>query len=483
VTANGTGTSRCSGMRSVRATKLALAILVGVTCLVAVAPSAHAQTSMTLSRSVVAPRGQFTMDVTLQRITLPLGTPLNQDYYVVGFFVGHDATVVDVLWANDRAQTTRFVRWSERPRAGGVDVFVSFIDGAVPSTGDLLSVTMRGNLTIDLNSFVEWAVNTRVGLLGSGRENLLVQRAPVSRVAGPDRIETAIEISKATTPSTDTVVLARADSFPDALTGGPLARRAGGVVLLTASSGLDGRVSAEIQRLFAGRSNTRIYLLGGSAVMSAAVESAVRPLATTVTRLGGADRYETSRLIATEARRLGADRAVAVADGQTFGDALCAGFWAASNVGTLVLTQGTVVPASTDAYLRERSAGTLTVFVGDAAANAGVFGAEGIRSLNPEHNCADLASIDFGTRLRGTKDVVGRWILATVGSFPDGLAAAAFGSPSSRLLLTQPSRMTAQLSALDPWVRASGPTPAGFVLGGPAAVSQPVYDEFRRLLR
>src|SRR5690242_17551229 len=64
----------------------------------------------------------------------------------------------------------------------------------------------------------------------------------VQRVAGPTRIGTAIATSQdefATGGSARAVVLARADNFPDALAGGPLAAAKGGPLLLTPSNALD----------------------------------------------------------------------------------------------------------------------------------------------------------------------------------------------------------------------------------------------------
>ncbi len=48
---------------------------------------------------------------------------------------------------------------------------------------------------------------------------------PAERLAGTDRVRTAVRISASTFPTADTVVLARADTYPDALAGAPLASR------------------------------------------------------------------------------------------------------------------------------------------------------------------------------------------------------------------------------------------------------------------
>jgi ell wall binding domain 2 (CWB2)/Cysteine-rich secretory protein family len=60
------------------------------------------------------------------------------------------------------------------------------------------------------------------------------RQTPVQRIAGGDRISTAVAVSQQVFPRADAVVLARADQYPDALAGASLAAALGGPVLLTA---------------------------------------------------------------------------------------------------------------------------------------------------------------------------------------------------------------------------------------------------------
>ena len=74
----------------------------------------------------------------------------------------------------------------------------------------------------------------------------------VHRIAGSSRLATAIGASQdqfPTTGSATAVVLTRADTYPDALSGGPLAAKVGGPLLLTATGSLDPAVKAEIVRV------------------------------------------------------------------------------------------------------------------------------------------------------------------------------------------------------------------------------------------
>ncbi|MFP3339089.1 cell wall-binding repeat-containing protein, partial [Micrococcus sp. SIMBA_131] len=58
----------------------------------------------------------------------------------------------------------------------------------------------------------------------------------IERIAGKDRYLTAVAISKASFEAADTVVLARGDDFPDALSGAPLAYKKNATILLPRGS-------------------------------------------------------------------------------------------------------------------------------------------------------------------------------------------------------------------------------------------------------
>ena len=101
-------------------------------------------------------------------------------------------------------------------------------------------------------------------------------------LGGPDRIDTAILISKNSFPaagSAQAVVLARADLFPDALAGAPLAVAKGGPLELTSLSGptfIDPRTVTEIQRVLT--PGKTIFVLGGTAAIADGVVQQLQAL-------------------------------------------------------------------------------------------------------------------------------------------------------------------------------------------------------------
>jgi hypothetical protein len=185
------------------------------------------------------------------------------------------------------------------------------------------------------------------------------------RVAGDDRVGTAIAISQASYADgrAATVLLARSDDFADALAGTPVAVAADGPVLLTSSGELLGPVLTEIQRVLP--AGGTVHLLGGTAALSPDVAAALADAGYVTVRLGGADRYETAVRIAGA---LGDPTEVFVTTGLDFPDALAAGTVAAVRGAAVLLTAGATPAPATTAYLAGHDGVTVVAVGGPAAA-------------------------------------------------------------------------------------------------------------------
>ncbi|HBF8690111.1 TPA: S-layer protein SlpA [Clostridioides difficile] len=138
----------------------------------------------------------------------------------------------------------------------------------------------------------------------------------VQTVAGSDRIETAIELSRKYYNSTDknalyenpvdNVVLVGSQAIVDGLVASPLAAEKGAPLLLSSKDKLDSATRAEIKRVMDLNSSTgiknnkEVYLAGGVNSISKEVENELKDMGLKVTRLSGDDRYETSLAIADE---------------------------------------------------------------------------------------------------------------------------------------------------------------------------------------
>jgi len=203
----------------------------------------------------------------------------------------------------------------------------------------------------------------------------------VSRISGLNRYATAIEISKAgfadPITSTPVVFVASGTNFPDALSAGPVAAALGGPLLLTSPTSLPAEVSAEINRL----NPDKIWVVGGTGAVSAAVYSALSPLAPEIERVFGADRYETSRVVTrlgfgvNDEGGLGGADTVYIATGTDFADALAAGAAAGKSAAPVVLVRGTDASANaaTVSLLAELGAINVEVVGGTGVVSNGMF--------------------------------------------------------------------------------------------------------------
>ncbi len=205
-----------------------------------------------------------------------------------------------------------------------------------------ITVTMAAGAHIVCVAVKNFPLTTWQGV-GQCRPVTAAGAVAVDRIQGADRYASAAAVSRAAFPSTaPVVVVANGDAFPDALAAGPVASKLGGPLLLTQAAGLPAATATEIARL----KPARIVVAGGTASVSDAVCAALAKLTTTMARVGGVDRYDTSRRLATYA--FASAGSAYVASGDAFPDALGAGAAAARANGPLLLVN-TAANAGIDA--------------------------------------------------------------------------------------------------------------------------------------
>jgi len=169
------------------------------------------------------------------------------------------------------------------------------------------------------------------------------------RLSGIDRYQTAIAVSQDGFKSSDTVILAYGEDFPDALCASPLARKNKAPILLTPSASLDPRVENEIQRLGA----KKIIIVGGAGVVSQAIENKLKGKGIEVSRFAGKDRFETSLAIAKEVKGIGNEIAVVTSDG--FADALSVAPIAANKQMPIILLPKNNIPTNISQYIKDNN--------------------------------------------------------------------------------------------------------------------------------
>jgi putative cell wall-binding protein len=232
--------------------------------------------------------------------------------------------------------------------SGAVEIAIT---GAVPDGLHLTTATEQPYLfgmptKIQSSTFMVTAKITRAGSSETVSTvcTVTVEGAPtVTRIAGADRYDQSVKVSKATFLTTAPIVfLASGEKFADALSASAIAAEHGAPLLLAAAGAAPAGVLDEIARL----RPADIVIVGGVNSVSAAVVDQVEaklPTAT-VTRIDGADRYAVSRnLISHENFGVEESTDVYLATGANFPDALSASPAAAVAGAPVLLVNGAEV--------------------------------------------------------------------------------------------------------------------------------------------
>lgn len=282
----------------------------------------------------------------------------------------------------------------------------------------------------------------------------------VARLAGADRVGTAVAISKAAFAdgSAPAAVLARSDAYADALAGAPLAAVRKGPLLLTGSAALAPADAVELTRAVA--PGGTVYLLGGPGALGSRVADQVSALGFTVARLAGRDRFATATAIAMALDPAGP---ILLTTGLSFPDALAAGAAAAHIGAAVLLTAGNTPAPATQVFLAAHPNATLYA-VGGPAAQAYPSAIPVVGSNRYATAVAVARRFFPGARAAG---------LASGVSFPDALAAGpVLGASGVPLLLTGSAPLATSTTS---HLTTSNPVTV-HVFGGSAVLSSGLVD-------
>lgn len=360
--------------------------------------------------------------------------------------------------------------------AVGADVVAGQLIGYVGDSGDAeetpphVHFELADPSGVTVNAYNSLKNATHVGAAAGATPS------PIARLAGLDRVGTAIEVSRAGWPDGATdVVLAAGDQYAEALPASVLAAAKAGPLLLTVGPTLPANLLAELDRLHA----TRVTVIGS---VPQAVSDAISATARTVTRLGTAnDPTSTAVAIATA---VGGSSGVGVLvnDGR-FADGVSAAAIAAGRGWPVLLTTTTVVPQKTvDAWraigVRKLVivGGTAVVssnietFARDAGRCAGASGCEIERLAGDDRYGTSVAvakrSLSLGGRSPSTV------VLGTGTAYPDALSAGPLVSKLGGLsLLVDGSGFGADTASLAFLASNAAVVKQVQILGGSGAVS------------
>lgn len=231
------------------------------------------------------------------------------------------------------------------------------------------------------------------------------------RYAGADRYNTAISVANAFGTS-DVVYLSRGDSQADAVAGGKLP--GGPLLLVNDSPTVQKNVAEAIAKLKA----TKVVVLGGTGAVS---DDAVKAVAgkATVTRLAGANRFETAAEISKNLFPSGKTSAkVYLANGITLVDALVGGTM--TDGAPILLTDGSgTLPAATLNEIKRLKPSEVVALGGEGAvrptelsAAASANGAGGGSGLTPDQAKAK-AQADLDKAVREAQMILTGWYTYT----------------------------------------------------------------------
>lgn len=300
----------------------------------------------------------------------------------------------------------------------------------------------------------------------------------VFRWSGDDRYSAAVAIAHAAFPSrVETLYVASGEIFTDALSGAAVAARRGAPLLLVRHDVIPATVADALYQL----SPSQVIVLGGPNSVSDAVMQGLSTWGGRVTRIAGADRYETSALISRSTYAPGVDTAF-IASGVVFPDALSGAPVAGRSGGPVLLVPGDRIPDTIAAELRRLApkrivvlGGTTTITPAVQATLAG-FTAGSVERWDGADRYAVSALVSQHAFPNGSGVV----FVASGLVFPDSLAGApvAGATPAPLLLVRSdriPDTVAAELTRLKP--------KAIVVLGGTSTVRSVVADQLAGYVR
>jgi putative cell wall-binding protein len=294
------------------------------------------------------------------------------------------------------------------------------------------------------------------------------------RYLGPLRTDTAVDVVRNTWSSAPAVVIARDDTYPDALAAAPVAAKLGGPLLLTDPDNLPAPVCSEIEALGAHSA----YIMGDTTAVSSSVEGQLAGCGITSTnRLQGPTRFDT----AAAAASFVGGKSVYITEGadpdptRGWPDAVSVSALAAHQQEPILLVTQEALPDPTKAALQKLGVTQATVIGGTASVSdqvASQIASMGITvtrvaGADRYGTSAAVASAATQAGLSDTKP----W-LAIGNNWPDALSAGPAAAKDGGDLLLVDGTSLANSPASQSWLSGQGSAVTAIrLVGGPDVLS------------
>jgi len=326
-------------------------------------------------------------------------------------------------------------------------------------------------------SLIAMAITTSVvvaaGATTAGAD--LEANAAGERISGTDRYATSAQVADQICADGQPInfIVASGARFPDALAASALAGQLGNsAILLTDPTTLRPSTQAELRHARSFCTIASITIVGGTAAVSAGVQASLAAFGP-VTRIAGANRYETA--VAVSEQVASAGNTVLLATGTNFPDALSGGVLAYVGPHALLLNNGTSLLPIVRDYIVANGVTNVIVLGGTQAVPASVVNQINALAGVQAERLAGADRYDTAARiatfLENSGAIAGANVLLANGvEFPDALSAAPYGG-----LTGAPILLTAATSLSVPtrnFLQArSGSVVTITAIGGTAAVS------------
>lgn len=373
------------------------------------------------------------------------------------------------------------------------------VEGSSKAVEPELSVTLGGvKLTAGVDYAVSYANNTAPGqatatITGLGGYvgtnsvtfNIVSKHvATVKRLSGATRLDTMGNIVSEGFEQSDTVVVATAQSFPDALSASALAGAYGAPIVLTDNGALSDQAKQQIGRLGA----TKALVMGGEAALSSAVLSDLAAMGVSAERVAGATRQATSleslnKVVAAARAAGGSVDTVVLARADNAADSLSISPFSYAKNAPVVLVESDKLLSSEAVAAIKASGATRVVIVGGEACVS-----DGVQAQLPGLSFERwYGQTRYETSLNIAKHELAEGLslscvcVATGEKFPDALAGGPLaGSRGGILVLTNGSDMTFADKLLAP---SASQVDACYLLGGEAVLPASLETYLKELLQ
>ena len=278
------------------------------------------------------------------------------------------------------------------------------------------------------------------------------------RLAGPDRVATAVEISRHgwEDGTADRVVLADGDRWDEALPAAPLAARYDAPLLLTRGEDVPTAVVEEIERL----GTTEVVAVGSVATSGLGEGVTIRRVGTS------GDAMTTAAAVASE---IGGDNGLVVVSAKSFADAITGSSLAVAPVRPILYSRRDTVPQITVDSWRSLGEPVVTIVGGSGVVgdNIAAF-LDADRVAGTDRYATSVAAADAAVDAGRSPDEV---LLATGTGFADALAVAPLAREHDGIALLVDGAGTGNDGASLDWLAEAGDNVEVEIIGGAAAVS------------